>query len=547
MKTVSVAVLDDSHDEGAETFTLTLSNASGASIVDGTATGTIENSDAMPKAWIARFGRTVAEQVVGAVEDRLRAPPLAGVEVSLAGQRIGGFGAGDAAPQDGVADDAAHGAAGETEEQARLAGLSDWLRGESEADRTRRLGSRTVSDRDLLTGTSFALAAGTHGGGVAGLWGRGAISSFDGREGDLTLDGEVGSVMLGADWTRDARTAGLMLSHARGTGSYRGAGEGKVESDLTGLYPYGRYAVNERVTLWGVAGYGAGSLTLTPKGKTPIETDLDLMMGAVGMRGVVVQAPAEGGPELAVKSDGLFVRTTSEAVRGSGESDTGNLAAAEADVTRLRLGLEGTWRGLKLGSGALRPRIEVGVRHDGGDAETGFGVDLGGGLAWSDPASGIAAEVSGRGLLTHGAGGFREQGYAGALTWDPRPDSDRGARLTLQQTLGASASGGMDALLGRGTLAGLAANDNGEDALERRRLEVRLGYGLSAFEDRFTSTPELGLGLSDTGRDYSLGWRLGLAESGSNALELRLEGTRRESANDNAPEHGIGFRVTARW
>ena len=137
------------------------------------------------------------------------------------------------------------------------------------------------------------------------------------------------------------------------------------------------------------------------------------------------------------------------------------------------------------------------------------------------------------------------------LTWDPRPDSGRGLKLTLQQTLGASATGGMDALLGRETLAGLAANDNGDDGLQRRRLEVRLGYGLSAFGDRFTATPELGFGLSDTGRDYSLGWRLGLAQSGANALELKLEATRREfaddPADDRAPEHGIGVRLTARW
>ena len=33
-------------------------------------------------------------------------------------------------------------------------------------------------------------------------------------------------------------------------------------------------------------------------------------------------------------------------------------------------------------SGAvLTPSVEVGVRHDGGDAEIGFGVDIGGGLA----------------------------------------------------------------------------------------------------------------------------------------------------------------------
>ena len=537
-------VHDDAHDDDGETLTLTLSNPSGAYIADGTATGTIHNNDAMPQAWLARFGRTVAEQVVDSVQARLTAPRTPGVEVSLAGQRIGGSGSGD---------DAARAAAEESEAQARLAAVSDWLRNGADGDRTQRLGSRTVTERDLLTGTSFALAAGTEGGGFAALWGRGAISSFDGREGDLTLDGEVGSVMLGADWTRDpgsgsgAWTAGLMVSHARGEGGYRGGdgNGGEVESDLTGVYPYGRYALNERVTLWGVAGYGAGSLTLTPKDQPAIETDMDLAMAALGLRGVVVEAPAAGGPELAVTSDALAVRTSSEAVRGNGDTG-GNLAAASADVTRVRLGLEGTWRGLEVGSGTLTPSLEVGIRHDGGDAETGFGLDLGGGLAWSDPASGIAAELRGRGLLTHEAGGFREQGFSGSLSWDPRPETERGFNLTLSQTMGASASGGMDALLGRDTLAGLAANDDG-DALQRRRLEVRLGYGLPAFEDRFTSTPELGLGLSDAGRDYSLGWRLGLAQSGPNALELKLEATRRESAKDNAVEHGIGLRLTARW
>ena len=189
----------------------------------------------------------------------------------------------------------------------------------------------------------------------------------------------------------------------------------------------------------------------------------------------------------------------------------------------------------------------MGIRHDGGDAETGFGLDLGGGLAWSDRESGLSAEVSGRGLLTHEAGGFRDRGFAGALTWDPRPDSGRGVRLTLRQTVGASSTGGMDALLGRDTLAGLAANDDG-DELDRRRLEMKLGYGLSAFGDRFTFTPELGVGLSDGGRDYSLGWRLDLAQRGPTSLALELEATRRERANDDRePDHAIGFRLRARW
>ena len=61
-KTVSVPVLDDAHDEGEETMRLRLTAASGAMIADGEATGTIENADHMPAAWLARFGRTVAAQ-----------------------------------------------------------------------------------------------------------------------------------------------------------------------------------------------------------------------------------------------------------------------------------------------------------------------------------------------------------------------------------------------------------------------------------------------------------------------------------------------------
>ena len=55
--------------------------------------------------------------------------------------------------------------------------------------------------------------------------------------------------------------------------------------------------------------------------------------------------------------------------------------------------------------------------------------------------------------------------------WDPRPGTDRGLSLSLRQSWGGSPAGGMDALLARETLAGLAANDNRETA-SAGRLEV---------------------------------------------------------------------------
>ena len=412
-KTVTVAVLDDSHDEGSETLTLVLSNPSGAYLADGEATGTIENSDLMPQAWLSRFGRTVAEQVLDAVEERIRSAPQAGVQVTVAGQRIGAA----QAPSDEEAREA----------QARLESFSTWLAGEAEA-RESRTGSRAVASHELLTGSSFALTTGAEGagGGMGSLWGRGMLMRIEGREGELSLSGEVTGTLLGADWTKEGWTAGLMLSHAQGEGSYRGVGRGRVSSTVTGLYPYGRLMVADQVTIWGTAGYGAGRLTMTPEDDQTYEADMDLTMAAAGLRGTVVEAPPEGGPELAVKTHAMAVRTSSKAVIGSAG---GRLAAATADVTRLRLGLEGTWQGLKTGTGTLTPRLEIGVRHDGGDAETGFGLDLGGGLAWSDPETGIRAEMNGRGLLTHEADGFRQRGIAGSLGWDPTPGSNRGPRL----------------------------------------------------------------------------------------------------------------------
>ena len=74
--------------------------------------------------------------------------------------------------------------------------------------------------------------------------------------------------------------------------------------------------------------------------------------------------------------------------------------------------------------------------------------------------------------------------------------------LSLNQKVGAG--GGADALLPRVTLEGLAAN-NGNDTLRHQQLELQLGYRFPAFGDRFTLTPELGLGFSESGRDCRFG------------------------------------------
>ena len=140
-----------------------------------------------------------------------------------------------------------------------------------------------------------------------------------------------------------------------------------------------------------------------------------------------------------------------------------------------------------------------------------------------------------------------------ALAFDPRPASERGLSLSLRQHWGASPSGGMDALLGRETLAELAAPDDGLQAGARdgfeaaSRLEGEAGFGLLAFDGRFIGTPNIGFGLSNDGvRDYRIGWRLTPAWANAPGFEVSLEATQRSTAGTPA-EHGVMLGTGFQW
>ena len=572
-KYISVRLIGDWHDEGDETFFLVLEGARGAIIADGEATGTIVNSGPIPKEWTTRFARTVADQVLDAVEGRMGSEATPEMEVNLAGQRLGWPASGES----GHAVQHTGRNRGEAQPDAQPQPVSQTRQVEGRLAQWLVVGSgdsgdaalRTMNGDDLLASSSFALASPVSDGGLLSFWGRGSVTNFDGREGELSLDGEVSTVMLGTDWSwgqwpdgGEGRrsTAGLLLSRSRGDGgsdSVAGGSAGDVDATVTGVFPWVGHRFTHQLEAWGAAGYGQGELKVIPKPKdktkddTTLTADLNLWLAAGGLRGTLVDGGNEG-LTLTGKGDAMVVGTSSGQVTGTND----NLAASQATVTRLRLGLEAhrpfTLRnpdsGSEAGSGAtLTPSLEVGLRHDGGDAETGFGLDLGGGIVLSHPERGLQAELRGRGLLSHAAEGFRDRGFSGSLSWQQRPDSDRGAALSLSQTMGGLSSGGADVLLSRATLEGLAANaGDGNDDLNNQRLELQFSYGFLAFGERFTLTPELGLGFYDNGRDYRLGWSLTQPDGGE-SFAFSFDVTRRESANNNgdAPEHGVELRLDA--
>ena len=478
-KTISVPVLDDAHDEGEETMRLRLSAATGAMIADGVATGTIENNDHMPRAWMVRFGRTIGSQVVDALTARLEGG--ASSHVTVGGINLTG------AP--GVEPE------GEAEDPF---GLPEW------AKQTRREeDAQTLNADDLLLRSAFHLSSG---GGTQGpaftAWGRVATGGFEATVDDVTMDGDVTTGLIGFDAEWDRLLAGVMLSQSEGDGAYRldpakGDDAGTVESTLTGVYPYARVDLNARVSAWALAGMGSGEITLHQEGAKPMPTDIRLRMGALGVKGEVLDGTGPGGLAVNVKSDAMWVGTKS--------ADTSELAPTEGDVTRVRFIVEGE-RAFEVGEGAtFTPSAEVGLRHDGGDAETGTGLEVGGGVRYTAGQLTIEGQV--RTLMAHEDGGYKEWGASGAIRITPSP-SGHGLMLAIAPEWGRTASA-TERLWSARDASALGADGEFE---ADRRLAIDAGYGIGLRHGRGVLTPYAGLTLGDAGaRTVRTGarWRLG--------------------------------------
>ena len=516
-KSINVALLDDAIDDGGETMTVTLSNASNARIADGTATGTIENSDPLQQAWIARFGRTVAADVVDGITERLESRG-AHSEVRIAGRTL------------------QHNGGTWTEAPVEDAELVDPLEGTQPFET-----DQVMSAQELMLNSSFRLqgAMDETGGAAWGAWGRFSASSFEGEADGVTLSGDVVTGLLGADVGTDTWTAGIALSAAKGDGPFQlvddGADSangpcdrGTVESTLTSIHPYAELSITNAVDVWAIGGYGTGDMTIDHTACEVFKTDIDMMMAAAGVRGQVLSTDAGDALDSTVRTDMLWLRASSDR--------TERMLAAEADVTRLRLMVD-AGRAFTAGAGTLTPTVEAGLRHDAGDAEEGVGFEIGAGLAYQ--GTGISIEGKVRTLVAHDDSAYEEWGASFAVRIDPGSDG-HGLSLSITPTWGSAASEA-EQLWSTRTAEDLVSDNTFE---ADRRIDAELGYGVGGPYGWGTLTPFGGLTLSDGGQRTL---RTGLRWNASESATLALEGTREENGDGVTPANALMLRAQVRF
>ena len=477
---------------------------------------------------LAAVGRTIAENAVDALGERV-ATSTEGSHVTLGGHRVK-IGAGHSAEATAV--EALAGFLASSTRGGNTQGLGAGHRAESAP---RNLNFHRPSMRQLLSRSSFQLALGEEGRqdqGLWTLWGRGDLSGFAGQPDDsFKMDGHVSSGYLSLDYRRTAGapTLGLAVSHSQSEVNYASArsGRGAMETTLTIAHPYGRWSPRAGMELWSLLGYGRGQADLINAGRIDLATDLQLWLAAVGARNELLSLH---GVDLAAKADAFAVQITPDEVpeRPAGEA-----------VQRLRLALEGRTAWAVTPAGQLRPTLELGLRWDEGDAETGPGAEVAGGATYANARHGLNVEARGHRLLVHRDENFKEWGAS--LTFRLAPGASRRLNLSLAPAWGALSSNRIDALWRGDSRPRTSASHGSTGSWTPDRLNLTCSYGLGLSAGRLTPFVEAGTGPS---RRLRLGTRLAFAGNDARRLEVFGE---QYGAGGTAPERRVGLRGSFDW
>ena len=155
-----------------------------------------------------------------------------------------------------------------------------------------------------------------------------------------------------------------------------------------------------------------------------------------------------------------------------------------------------------------------------------------------DPAHGVRVRT----LLVHQDQDFSERGVSLSVSYNPTPSTPLGFTARVAPSWGGQAMGGAQALWGRETMGGMA--DGG--FAQGNRLDGEVGYGLPV-GTRFVGTPRVGFGTSDYGRDYRVGYGIGVLDRDSLNFELGVDAQRRENAMFRRPgEGGVDKQILGR-
>ena len=496
--------------EGTARVTVTASNLAGeASVSFDVLVATDPAETAVLNDALAAIGRSMLSSTASVIGSRFELAST-GSQMALGGSRFGGT----LSPQ----------------MQRFLAGNDPFALEERMSERALFSGSGSqqaygggyglTADR-LLTGTSFNMPLNAMGTGDAqfAVWGAGDLQSFEGEPDNGMYDGSSSSGYIGVDARGDGWLAGVSVSRSGAEADYdfdglvegRNTG-GTLETSVTAFHPYARLEVGADSEVWVIGGFGGGEADLSRTHVTGSQSsDLSMAMAVGGLRRAL--AMEFGGADLSLRGDAGFL---------SLETDSGMMAVdgLSASVSRLRLGLEAAWEGE-----SATPFVEVSGRFDGGDGQTGGGLELAGGLRILNPESGFGLEAKGRILAMHTGDGYSESGIGVTASFEPGA-AGRGITFRLSPRWGGSADS-TDLFWDEvGNVRDASQYAYGLDRAQTWGVDAALGYGFGLRSMPGIVTPFGQMDVTgDQDQRIRVGVRYGLMQGllGGTQVELSAE------------------------
>ena len=384
-----------------------------------------------------------------------------------------------------------------------------------------------MSTRQMLQSSSFELGSEDRDGGYgAAYWAEAAVAGFSGRVGSLSMTGSVLTGVGGMERLEDERRIGLAVARSRGDVTYNlpPVGSGEVRSSLTSVHPYLCWFWSDDSFAWGMVGAGWGEASLT--GAVSVDSLKTSMRMFAG--GGEWKLRSDEDHELVWKTSAFGVSTRTDEV--------GTLPTIQGNAVGFRSLIESA-REHDLGSSALlRSSLQAGVRYDLGDAETGRGLLLGGGLRYVGPGEDrLLAEITGQTLARRTGSTFRDWSGTGLLRYSR---GTGGRSLSLAFEAGRGLPGGAAR---RFLEAGVVPAESAGAPNSGGRAGLRLRYEMPVRYVRGNAAPSAGVTWRhDAPLLYSIGLNLSLKDG----LELALGGAYQDAGQ---PESSVHLVLRVAW
>ena len=358
---------------------------------------------------------------------------------------------------------------------------------------------------------------------MATIWGLGDsrdMSSGSGL-GTRSWDADVFTGHLGLDaMVSQGLLVGITAAVTESDIDHTGATEGELtfKSRTTALNPYlGWTSANQNAELRAVAGYGVGEIDIEQSNyELQTVSNTYHTLGISGNQRIYTSdSILEGSSsELSITGQSWYARQNLFGVEGF-------INSMQTDASHYRIGIVGSHTQNLVSGSTLKPTFSVGLRGDGKDNQSIFGMEVGSGISYTTTHGLLLTGNSNMFLIEQGE--IQKWSLLGTISYDQGNDK-LGTIMEISPSYGQMENSNSRSLWSSDILESVSETGQYTDGT---KVDTEFAYGLSILDDTSKLTPFGGIGYADdTNNKYHVGTRLQLGSD----LKFELTGTQEKDA-----------------